>query len=121
MTQDAGARHLIAYSDSQLIVKQVKREYEAREESMIQYIRQIEELRPKFESFQLQQIPREDNAKADYISKLASALEDCKTRRIIIQYLSEPRTPLDIQTITIGDDWWTPLIQWLDKGHLSRR
>ncbi|KAL0412102.1 UNVERIFIED_CONTAM: hypothetical protein Slati_3799900 [Sesamum latifolium] len=53
MAQDAGASHLLAYSDSQLIVKQVNGEYEAKEESMVQYLQQIEELKPKFKSFQL--------------------------------------------------------------------
>ncbi|KAL0301502.1 UNVERIFIED_CONTAM: hypothetical protein Sradi_6427000 [Sesamum radiatum] len=38
MAQDAGASHLLAYSDSQLIVKQVNGEYEAKEESMAQYL-----------------------------------------------------------------------------------
>ncbi|KAL0455313.1 UNVERIFIED_CONTAM: hypothetical protein Slati_0870500 [Sesamum latifolium] len=57
MAQDAGALHLLAYSDSQLIVKQVNGEYEAKEESMVQYLQQIEELKMKFKSFQLQQIP----------------------------------------------------------------
>ncbi|KAL0394375.1 UNVERIFIED_CONTAM: hypothetical protein Slati_4403700 [Sesamum latifolium] len=37
MAHEAGARHLLAYSDSQLIVKQVEGAYEAKEESMIQY------------------------------------------------------------------------------------
>ncbi|KAL0456128.1 UNVERIFIED_CONTAM: Ribonuclease HI [Sesamum latifolium] len=78
MAQD-GALHLLAYSDSQLIVKQVSGEYEAKEESMVQYLQQIEELKTKFKSFQLQQIPREENVKADSLSKLASALDDCKT------------------------------------------
>ncbi|KAL0458431.1 UNVERIFIED_CONTAM: hypothetical protein Slati_0470300 [Sesamum latifolium] len=78
MAQDAGASHLLAYSDSQLIVKQVNGEYEAKEESMMQYLQQIEELKTKFKSFQLHQIPREENIKADSLSKLASALEDCK-------------------------------------------
>ncbi|KAL0451934.1 UNVERIFIED_CONTAM: hypothetical protein Slati_1171500 [Sesamum latifolium] len=54
MTQDVGALHLLAYSDSQLIVKQVCGEYEANEESMVQYLQQIEELRTRFKSFQLQ-------------------------------------------------------------------
>ncbi|KAL0313329.1 UNVERIFIED_CONTAM: Retrovirus-related Pol polyprotein from transposon [Sesamum radiatum] len=35
ITRDAGALHLLAYSDSQLIVKQVSGEYEAKEESMV--------------------------------------------------------------------------------------
>ncbi|KAL0293560.1 UNVERIFIED_CONTAM: hypothetical protein Sradi_6930000 [Sesamum radiatum] len=36
MAHVAGARHLLAYSDSKLIVKQVEGIYEAKEESMIQ-------------------------------------------------------------------------------------
>ncbi|KAL0456609.1 UNVERIFIED_CONTAM: Retrovirus-related Pol polyprotein from transposon [Sesamum latifolium] len=38
MTHEAGARHLLAYSDSQLIVKQIESTYEVKEESMIQYL-----------------------------------------------------------------------------------
>ncbi|KAL0449260.1 UNVERIFIED_CONTAM: hypothetical protein Slati_1482400 [Sesamum latifolium] len=53
MAPDAGTLHLIDYSDSQWIVKQVKGEYEAKEESMIQYLQQIEELKLKFKSFEL--------------------------------------------------------------------
>ncbi|KAL0386022.1 UNVERIFIED_CONTAM: hypothetical protein Sradi_2996500 [Sesamum radiatum] len=53
MAQDVGALHLLAYSNSQLIVKQVSAEYEAKEESMVQYLQQIEELKTKFKSFQL--------------------------------------------------------------------
>ncbi|KAK4394173.1 hypothetical protein Sango_1888100 [Sesamum angolense] len=63
MAQDAGASHLLAYSDSRLIVKQVSREYEAKEDSMVQYLQQIEELKTKFKSFQLQQIPKERTLK----------------------------------------------------------
>ncbi|KAL0410722.1 UNVERIFIED_CONTAM: hypothetical protein Slati_3661900 [Sesamum latifolium] len=73
MAQDTSASHLLA-SDSQLIVKQVSREYEANEESMVQYLQQIEELKTKFKIFQLQQISREENVKVDSLSKLASAL-----------------------------------------------
>ncbi|KAL0445591.1 UNVERIFIED_CONTAM: hypothetical protein Slati_1687000 [Sesamum latifolium] len=79
-----------------MIVKQVNGEYEAKEESMVQYLQQIEELKTKFKSFQLEQIPKEENVKVDSLSKLASALEDCKTRRIIVQHLPQPRIPLDI-------------------------
>ncbi|KAL0458439.1 UNVERIFIED_CONTAM: hypothetical protein Slati_0471100 [Sesamum latifolium] len=38
MAHEARATHLLAYSDSQLIVKQVEGTYEAKEESMIQYL-----------------------------------------------------------------------------------
>ncbi|KAL0394847.1 UNVERIFIED_CONTAM: hypothetical protein Slati_4450900 [Sesamum latifolium] len=93
MAHEAGARHLLAYSDSQLIVKQVEGTYEAKEESMIQYLQQITDLKTKFHHFQIIQIPREENAKADCLSKLASSLEDCRTRHITLHYLPEARTP----------------------------
>ncbi|KAL0402712.1 UNVERIFIED_CONTAM: hypothetical protein Slati_4301100 [Sesamum latifolium] len=51
MAHEAGARHLLAYSDSQLIVKQVEGTYEAKEESMIQYLQQIKELKTSFDHF----------------------------------------------------------------------
>ncbi|KAL0367030.1 UNVERIFIED_CONTAM: Ribonuclease HI [Sesamum radiatum] len=77
MAHETGAKHLLAYSDSQLVVKQLKGTYEAKEESMIQYLQQITDLKTKFHHFQIIQIPREENAKADSLSKLASSLEDC--------------------------------------------
>ncbi|KAL0451402.1 UNVERIFIED_CONTAM: hypothetical protein Slati_1118300 [Sesamum latifolium] len=38
MAHETGAKHLLAYSDSQLVVKQVEGTYKAKEESMIQYL-----------------------------------------------------------------------------------
>ncbi|KAL0378511.1 UNVERIFIED_CONTAM: Ribonuclease HI [Sesamum radiatum] len=72
MAHETGARHLLAYSDSQLIVKQVEGAYEFKEENMIQYLQQITDLKAKFHHFQIIQIPKEENAKADSLSKLAS-------------------------------------------------
>ncbi|KAL0310285.1 UNVERIFIED_CONTAM: hypothetical protein Scaly_2943000 [Sesamum calycinum] len=117
MTHDVGARHLVAYSDSQLIVKQVEDTYEGKEENMMHYLQQIEELKTGFESFQLIQIPREENVKVDCFSKLAGALEDCRTRRITIQHLPEPRAPLSIQVISPIENWKTPVIRLLEEGH----
>ncbi|KAL0416412.1 UNVERIFIED_CONTAM: hypothetical protein Slati_3473100 [Sesamum latifolium] len=118
MTHKAGAMHLLAYSDSQLIVKQVEGSYKAKEESMIQYLQQIKELKTSFDHFQITQIPKEENLKIDCLSKLASALEDCRTRHITIQYLSEVRVFLAVQPITTGVDWRTPIIRWIEGGHL---
>ncbi|KAL0402164.1 UNVERIFIED_CONTAM: hypothetical protein Slati_4246300 [Sesamum latifolium] len=41
MALDAGARNLIAYSDSQLVTKQVEGEYEVKEERMKEYLQEI--------------------------------------------------------------------------------
>ncbi|KAL0367639.1 UNVERIFIED_CONTAM: hypothetical protein Sradi_3654000 [Sesamum radiatum] len=117
MTHKAGARHLLAYLDSQLVVKQVEGSYEEKEKSMVQYLQQIAELRTSFE-FQIIQIPIEENVKADSLSRLASTLEDCRTRHITIQYLPNPGTTLTIQAISSTTDWRTPIIEWIEKGNL---
>ncbi|KAL0391487.1 UNVERIFIED_CONTAM: hypothetical protein Slati_4533800 [Sesamum latifolium] len=118
MDHEVGARHLIAYSDSQLVVKQVEGVYEAKEENMIQYQQQIAELKTSFKSFQIIQIQREENVKVDCLSKLASALEDCRTIHVTIQYLPKPRTLLTIQAVSSTEDWRTPVIKWLKEGCL---
>ncbi|KAL0427852.1 UNVERIFIED_CONTAM: hypothetical protein Slati_2960000 [Sesamum latifolium] len=41
MAHEVGARHLLAYSDSQLVVKQIEGVYEAKEKSMVRYLQQI--------------------------------------------------------------------------------
>ncbi|KAL0458482.1 UNVERIFIED_CONTAM: hypothetical protein Slati_0475400 [Sesamum latifolium] len=46
--------------DSQLVVKQVEGTYEAKEETMIQYLQQIADLKIKFHHFQIIQISREE-------------------------------------------------------------
>ncbi|KAL0448613.1 UNVERIFIED_CONTAM: hypothetical protein Slati_1417700 [Sesamum latifolium] len=118
MAHETGARHLLAYSDSQLVVKQVEGIYEAKEENMVQYLQQIAELKTSFKSFQIIQIAREENVKVDCLSKLASALKDCPTRHITIQYVPKPRATLTIQAISLTTDWRTPVINWLEKGNL---
>ncbi|KAL2228398.1 UNVERIFIED_CONTAM: hypothetical protein Sindi_1819500 [Sesamum indicum] len=60
----------------------------------------------------------EENVKADCLSKLASALENCRTRQITIQYLPKLRALIHIQAISSLGDWRTPVIRWLEEGHL---
>ncbi|KAL0360881.1 UNVERIFIED_CONTAM: Ribonuclease HI [Sesamum radiatum] len=118
MAHEVGARHLLAYSDSQLVVKQIEGAYEVTEEIMVQYLQQIAKFRTSFESFQIIQIPREENAKADCLSRLASALEDSRTRHITIQYLPNPRAALTIQVVSSSTDWRMLIVEWIEKGNL---
>ncbi|KAL0410829.1 UNVERIFIED_CONTAM: hypothetical protein Slati_3672600 [Sesamum latifolium] len=94
MAHETGAKHLLAYSDSQLVVKQVEGTYEAKEENT-----------------------QRRNAKADSLSKLASSLEDCRTRHITIHYLLRPGPP-GCPAYNHGEDWRTPIIKWIEEGLL---
>ncbi|KAL0458773.1 UNVERIFIED_CONTAM: Pro-Pol polyprotein [Sesamum latifolium] len=74
MAHETGANNLLAYSDSQLVVKQVEGTYEAKEESMIHYLQQIADLKTKFHHFQIIQIPREEMPRQTPCQNLQVAL-----------------------------------------------
>ncbi|KAK4409421.1 hypothetical protein Sango_0015100 [Sesamum angolense] len=50
MTHEVGARPLVAYANSQLIVKQVEGTYETKEENIIHYLQHITELKIEFKN-----------------------------------------------------------------------
>ena len=53
LARKLGANKLKAYSDSQLVVRQVLGEYEAREDAMIKYLAQVKHLIGEFNSFEM--------------------------------------------------------------------
>ncbi|XP_073112308.1 uncharacterized protein [Elaeis guineensis] len=72
--REVGARHLKDFSDFQLVVGQIKDGYEAREKNMKRYIQKVKDLTSSFLSFDVQQVPKEKNARANALSKLAASL-----------------------------------------------
>ena len=61
------------FSDSRLVIDQVKGELEAKDERLQGYLNQIRNLQKKFESFDLQHIPRGGNTHADSLATLATS------------------------------------------------
>jgi len=70
------AEHLCAFSDSQLIVSQVKGEYEARDVAMMAYLTKVKKQSLSFKKFEIEHVPRLENWQADALSKLASSFPD---------------------------------------------
>ncbi|KAJ4959408.1 hypothetical protein NE237_026519 [Protea cynaroides] len=67
------ARRVEASSDSQLVVRQVNGEYEAKKVSMSAYLQKVQEATMAFEYFTLRHILRDQNTLADSLSKLATS------------------------------------------------
>ena len=61
------------FSDSRLVIDQVKGELEAKDERLQGYLNRIRNLQKKFESFDLQHIPRGGNTHADSLATLATS------------------------------------------------
>ena len=71
MVQRMGGKSIKLFSDSRLVVGQVKGEFEAKDERMQGYLSQIKCLQLKFDSFNLLHISRNGNAHADSLAILA--------------------------------------------------
>lgn len=74
MVQRMGKKAVEMFSDSRLVVGQVKGELEARDERMQGYSSQVRHLQSGFESFNLLHIPRSGNAHVDSLATLATSL-----------------------------------------------
>ena len=62
------AENVKVYADSQLVVRQISREYEVKDPTLKAYNGLVKQLWQKFSQIQLTQIPREENSKADELS-----------------------------------------------------
>ena len=73
MTQRMGGKSVKVFSNSKLVVGQVKGEFEVKDERMQGYLSQVKCLQSKFDSFDLLHIPRTGNAHADSLAMLATS------------------------------------------------
>ncbi|KAL0300439.1 UNVERIFIED_CONTAM: hypothetical protein Sangu_3121200 [Sesamum angustifolium] len=87
-----GAKKIVIYSDSQLVVNQIQGSYEAREEKMVKYLLKAKEMLNKFEESSVQ-VSRIDNVGADRLDKLASSMAAIRSRRI--NFLSSDRAAVE--------------------------
>ena len=89
MVQRMGGKSVTMFSDSRLVVGQVKGELEVRDERMQGYLTRIKQLQKKFESFNLQHIPRDGNTHADFLATLATSSAQNLPRVILVEDLGK--------------------------------
>ena len=73
MVQRMGGKSIKLFSDSRLVVGQVRGEFEAKDERMQWYLSQVKCLQLEFDSFDLLHVPRSGNAHADSLAMLATS------------------------------------------------
>lgn len=81
---------VVKLNDSRLVVSQINREYEAKEDQMIEYLSYIKNLIRSFQKVQVIRISREDNMKANKLFKLVLSATLELGRTIYINILNEP-------------------------------
>ncbi|XP_068498197.1 uncharacterized protein [Phaseolus vulgaris] len=73
LAKEMGAKSLLTKSDSLLVTGQVMGEYQAKDPKMAPYLEYVKILKETFAVFELVHVPREQNAQADLLAKLASS------------------------------------------------
>ncbi len=66
-----GIGSVTAYSDSELVCRQIKGQYKVKSETILPLFREAGELIDRFDFFELNHIPREQNKDADRMANLA--------------------------------------------------
>ena len=85
-----GGKSVKVFSDSKLVVDQVKEEFEVKDERMQGYLSQVKCLQSEFESFNLLHIPRSGNAYANSLAMLATSSVQNLPRVILVEDLYKP-------------------------------
>ena len=82
-----GGKAIEIFSDSRLVVGQVKGELETRDVRMQEYLSQVKHLKSGFESFSLIHIHRSGNTHANSVATLATSLAQDLPQVILVEDL----------------------------------
>ena len=92
LAKEMSAKSLLAKSDSLLGTGHVTGGYQAKDPQMVIYLEYVRVLKKSFMVFELVHIPKEKNARADLLAKLAISGTGGRQRTVIQEILRTPRT-----------------------------
>ena len=111
-----GRKAMEMFSDSRLVVGQVKGKLEAKDVRMQGYLGQVRHLQSRFESFSLLHIPRSGNTHVDSLTTLATSSTQILPRVILVEDLCKPikvkRKVIHVHQVRVGPSWMDP--SWMD-------
>ena len=87
MVQRMGGKSIKLFSNSRLVVGQVRGEFEAKDKRMQGYLSQVKCLQLKFDSFDLLHVPRSGTAHVDSLAMLATSSAQDLPRVILVEDL----------------------------------
>ena len=122
MVQKMGGKMVKVYSDSRLVVGQVRGELGARDPRIQEYLSQVRSLQTKFEVFDMSHVPRGGNTHVDSLATLATSSAQDLPRVILVEDLYTP-TSLHkdmprIHQISLGPSWMDPISLYLERDIL---
>ena len=122
MVQKMGGKVVEMFSDSWLVVGQVKGEMEAKDIRMQEYLNQVKCLRSSFDLFSLSHISISGNTHADSLATLATSLVGKFPRIILVYHLSRAskisKNTIRAYEVRVGPSWMDPIVAFLKNDIL---
>ncbi|XP_025703138.1 uncharacterized protein [Arachis hypogaea] len=116
LAREVDAKVLEVNTDSQVVCSQINGSYQTRDPLLQQYLNKVSELKEGFENVTIQHVPRERNARADLLSKLASTKSGHGNRSLIQEVVKSPSVSTTINahlTSSNRESWTYPILQYL--------
>jgi len=125
LAKEIGAKKLSARSDSLLVTGQFNGEFSAKDPQLAKYLEYVKLLVKTFRVFRLDHVPRQDNSRADLLSKLASFTKPGQHRSVIKETLTLPRVDssseiriMSLNRISQSESWINPIRSYIADGTL---
>ena len=87
VVQKLSAEEVEVFSDSKLVVSQIKGRFETKDAHMQQYLKLFRALQVAFHKVSMVKIPRSQNSHVDSLATLAFSSDECIPRMIFIELL----------------------------------
>ena len=112
-----GGKIVEMFSDSRLVVGQVKGELEARDARMQEYLSWVKRLHPSFDLFNLSHISKSGNTHTDSLATLATFSAGGLPRIILINHLDRAsevaKDTVRIHEVRVGPNWMDLIVKFL--------
>ncbi|XP_025637320.1 uncharacterized protein [Arachis hypogaea] len=121
LAQDLQIPQLTVYCDSLLVVQQIKGDFQVKDPLLEKYWLITKDLISKFQKFKIIHINREQNTRADVLSKLATTRLTPYTSILSQLTLEKPSFELNgVLSIIQVEDWRTPFLQYIKTGAIPK-
>ena len=119
LARSVGASSMVIRCDSYVITRQVNGGYEAKGERMRKYLNLMKQHIGRDSNVRFVQVPREENANANRLAKIASAEGMILDERVLYFIQYAPTTDhIEVKVIPLGDERMVLIISYLKEGQL---
>ncbi|XP_047178526.1 uncharacterized protein LOC124845470 [Vigna umbellata] len=106
LAKDLGAASVKCRTDSQFVVGQLTESFQTKNDQLLRYYHKVKELVKQFRMVEFKHVPREQNVRADVLSKLANCRGKDHLSSVIRQVMMNPSVEcLAVHEVSSEPDW----------------